>query len=477
MDNKNVLVQIFEKYPDIWLDNKRFKALLADYLPEDKLKRNLIMMCIEECIPNEIMQKDTVSKTDHLRYRKRLINACGCSDVLSEEIISIWVEAFGKQEVVKVELTEDSLFSDIDAMPPNLLRTLNRAGVYKISDLREKSPIRNLGRKQLELLLTILRDAGVKLQPASNDEEIESSEDYLNLTLDDLELGVRQYHCLKRAGVETVKDILNLSGKEFISVRNFGYTSASRVLDALERVGVPFEKMGHLIFAHRNRSIINPEEQKFYISVEDNKLSIEEQINDAIQRGAECMQKEDCIGFVREWEAAVQLGYKGNYSILGTVYTTGYCNLKQDVKKGLQWLGKFYKAYKSNQLELDENFYIADVCRGLSVATLLDIEQTDYSEEEQRIKLDECISYVKEAIDFAVNDLVEREADDVDNLVAMGVCFAKGVISTDGSKEYSIETNYEYAYKAFKKAVSLGSDDAKNYISEMVEKGYITEET
>lgn len=36
----NVLIKIFKIYPNSWKDIRRFKALLGDFLPEDKLRRN-----------------------------------------------------------------------------------------------------------------------------------------------------------------------------------------------------------------------------------------------------------------------------------------------------------------------------------------------------------------------------------------------------------------------------------------------------
>ena len=46
MDN-NIISKILADYSDAWKDAKRFKALLLDFLPEDKRLRNLIVISVE----------------------------------------------------------------------------------------------------------------------------------------------------------------------------------------------------------------------------------------------------------------------------------------------------------------------------------------------------------------------------------------------------------------------------------------------
>lgn len=58
MSVKNVLVEIFELDQEVWREPKRFKALLSDLLPEDKLKRNLLVLSVDEDIPTEISKID-----------------------------------------------------------------------------------------------------------------------------------------------------------------------------------------------------------------------------------------------------------------------------------------------------------------------------------------------------------------------------------------------------------------------------------
>lgn len=60
----------------------------------------------------------------------------------------------------------------------------------------------------------------------------------LLVPLSHLGLSVRSYNCLKRAGADTVGDVLNMSKYELLHVRNLGKRSAGEIIQALERMGL-----------------------------------------------------------------------------------------------------------------------------------------------------------------------------------------------------------------------------------------------
>ena len=93
-NTSNILCTVFDMYPNVWREPNRFKAILMDLFPKEKLKRNLLCICMEEQIPDVLFVKRTISNMEFSFYKKKLINACGCSDVLASEIISMWTEAF-----------------------------------------------------------------------------------------------------------------------------------------------------------------------------------------------------------------------------------------------------------------------------------------------------------------------------------------------------------------------------------------------
>ena len=71
---------------------------------------------------------------------------------------------------------------------------------------------------------------------------IEKEEDYkekvLEMTIEDLDLSVRSYNCLKRAGINNVEDLSKKTQEEMIRVRNLGRKSMEEVIAKLEALGL-----------------------------------------------------------------------------------------------------------------------------------------------------------------------------------------------------------------------------------------------
>src|SRR5438067_533372 len=59
-----------------------------------------------------------------------------------------------------------------------------------------------------------------------------------DILIEDLELGVRSYNCLKRAGVQTVGDLLQKSESELNAIPNFGRKSIEEVIETLKARGL-----------------------------------------------------------------------------------------------------------------------------------------------------------------------------------------------------------------------------------------------
>ncbi len=59
-----------------------------------------------------------------------------------------------------------------------------------------------------------------------------------NMTIDELELSVRSYNCLKRAGINTVQELTNKTQDEMMKVRNLGKKSLDEVLLKLNELGL-----------------------------------------------------------------------------------------------------------------------------------------------------------------------------------------------------------------------------------------------
>jgi len=64
----------------------------------------------------------------------------------------------------------------------------------------------------------------------------------LELTIEELDLSVRSFNCLKRAGINTVEDLVNKSEGEMMKVRNLGRKSLEEVIAKLAALGLVFNK-------------------------------------------------------------------------------------------------------------------------------------------------------------------------------------------------------------------------------------------
>ena len=64
----------------------------------------------------------------------------------------------------------------------------------------------------------------------------------LDMTIEELDLSVRSFNCLKRAGVNSVNDLINKSPEEMMKVRNLGKKSLEEVVSKLRSLGLDFNK-------------------------------------------------------------------------------------------------------------------------------------------------------------------------------------------------------------------------------------------
>ena len=62
----------------------------------------------------------------------------------------------------------------------------------------------------------------------------------LEMSIEDLELTVRSFNCLKRAGISTVQDLANKTEAEMMKVRNLGKKSLDEVTNKLHSLGLDF---------------------------------------------------------------------------------------------------------------------------------------------------------------------------------------------------------------------------------------------
>ena len=70
------------------------------------------------------------------------------------------------------------------------------------------------------------------------EKEEDQKEKVLEMTIEELDLSVRSYNCLKRAGINTVEELANKSEDDMMKVRNLGRKSLEEVINKLAMMGL-----------------------------------------------------------------------------------------------------------------------------------------------------------------------------------------------------------------------------------------------
>ncbi|MBQ2252957.1 MAG: DNA-directed RNA polymerase subunit alpha, partial [Clostridia bacterium] len=70
------------------------------------------------------------------------------------------------------------------------------------------------------------------------DREESTKEKALEMTIEELDVSVRSFNCLKRAGIDTIEDLISHSEADMIKVRNLGKKSLEEVIQKLASLGL-----------------------------------------------------------------------------------------------------------------------------------------------------------------------------------------------------------------------------------------------
>ena len=90
--------------------------------------------------------------------------------------------------------------------------------------------------EHLNLFINLSENA--KTAEVMIEKEEDDKEKVLEMNIDELELSVRSYNCLKRASINTVEELINKTPEEMMKVRNLGRKSLEEVLAKLKELGL-----------------------------------------------------------------------------------------------------------------------------------------------------------------------------------------------------------------------------------------------
>jgi len=104
-----------------------------------------------------------------------------------------------------------------------------------ISAKEALSQAANLLKEHLKLFIDLTEEGSLTDVLVEQDEK--GKEKVMEMTIEELDLSVRSFNCLKRAGINTVQDLVNKSEEEMLKVRNLGKKSFDEVREKLKALG------------------------------------------------------------------------------------------------------------------------------------------------------------------------------------------------------------------------------------------------
>mgnify|MGYP002672617039 CR=1 FL=1 len=105
-----------------------------------------------------------------------------------------------------------------------------------ISAKEAVSQAANLLNEHLKLFVNLSDESSISDLIVEKDEK--GKEKILEMTIEELDLSVRSFNCLKRAGINTVDDLINKSEEEMMKVRNLGKKSFDEVREKMASLGL-----------------------------------------------------------------------------------------------------------------------------------------------------------------------------------------------------------------------------------------------
>jgi DNA-directed RNA polymerase subunit alpha len=123
----------------------------------------------------------------------------------------------------------------------NLMQEQLTLEVWTNGSIDPQDAVSQTGKILTELLLP-LKKINFKLDESDT---ITEDSKVNQILIEELQLSVRAYNCLKRAQIHSVADLLDYSQEDLIEIKNFGQKSAEEVIDALQKrlgINLPKEK-------------------------------------------------------------------------------------------------------------------------------------------------------------------------------------------------------------------------------------------
>jgi hypothetical protein len=123
--------------------------------------------------------------------------------------------------------------------PSRGTRIWNSAGIDEISETYKEWQHVNFEQVQPVAYLQRLREQSRKMKLAAESTEKDS---HLHIPIEDLDCSIRTYNCLKRAGIDTLGELIALSEQELLAIKNLSVKGVAEIPERIAAMG-----LGHLI--------------------------------------------------------------------------------------------------------------------------------------------------------------------------------------------------------------------------------------
>lgn len=137
---------------------------------------------------------------------------------------------------------------------------LKRANINTVADLIQNSPsslmnVRNMGKKSIDEIIKKLDSMDLSLaeDPEEEDDDFvpiacgglsilgeDDDNDRLSMSIEELDLSVRSFNCLKRDNIETVGELINRNIEDLMKIRNMGKKSLDEIVLKVHGLGLFF---------------------------------------------------------------------------------------------------------------------------------------------------------------------------------------------------------------------------------------------
>ena len=146
--------------------------------------------------------------------------------------------------------TEKNKLRPVLVMSNNRINNSEKVVIICITDAKGKVNANNLPAQDSWFLLYSAKvlcehlnlfvdlSENAKTAEVMVEKEDDEKEKVLEMSIDELELSVRSYNCLKRAGINTVEELTNKTSEDMMKVRNLGRKSLEEVLAKLNELGL-----------------------------------------------------------------------------------------------------------------------------------------------------------------------------------------------------------------------------------------------